>query len=465
MIYAEGTRVRSGREEAIKAVSEIARLIEPTLGPAGSDVLITTPFGEVFTTNDGATVMREVPIEHPAARIAADIALTQETLVGDGTTSTVVLASNLLTELAPLIEEHGLRNVLEGLSRAQRLIEGIIEDETRPLEEDDLPRIVTTTLAGKAGEEHAPLIAQLLIASLTDAQAHIAYARTIGPVMSESHRFEGILIDAHRVRDDMPRRVTNPRILLVSGALEAHTPSGISISSAEEAERFFVSERNASTSIARTIIESGATLVVCRKGIDDTIQHELSQAGIVAVRRIPLETLETISQASGAVILPTLEGITTALGRAASARDTKRGVLIEGVDASTIVICGSTEHVADELMRAAHDAEGVIRSAREDPVGVGGALVIEARASRIDDGPIERAVGRAFENLVRTMTTTMPREGRGFDIRTGREVDAWKEGIIEPAQVKRVCVANAFEIARIILRIETIVNLPERSSR
>ncbi|MFT4308838.1 MAG: TCP-1/cpn60 chaperonin family protein, partial [Candidatus Woesearchaeota archaeon] len=293
----------------------------------------------------------------------------------------------------------------------------------------------------------------------------IAYARTIGPVMSESHRLEGILIDAHRVRDDMPRTVRDPRILLISGALEAHTPSGISISSAEEAERFFASERNASASIARTIIESGATLVVCRKGIDDTIQHELSQAGIVAVRRIPLETLETISQASGAVILPTLEGITTALGRAGAARDTKRGVLIEGVDASTIVICGSTEHVADELMRAAHDAEGVIRSAREDPAGVGGALVIEGRASRIDDGPIERAVGRAFENLVRGMIPVVPREGRGFDIRTGQEVDAWKEGIIEPAQVKRVCVANAFEITRIILRIETIVNLPERSSR
>jgi len=133
MIYAKGTSVRCAREEAVEAVQTIAQLIEPTLGPAGSDVLITTPFGEIFTTNDGATVMREVPIVHPAARIAADIALSQERIVGDGTTSTVVLASKLITELSQLIETNGLISVLEGLGRAQRSVEKIIEDESKPL--------------------------------------------------------------------------------------------------------------------------------------------------------------------------------------------------------------------------------------------------------------------------------------------------------------------------------------------
>jgi archaeal chaperonin len=468
MIYAKGTSVRCAREEAVEAVQTIAQLIEPTLGPAGSDVLITTPFGEIFTTNDGATVMREVPIVHPAARIAADIALSQERIVGDGTTSTVVLASKLITELSQLIETNGLISVLEGLGRAQRSVEKIIEDESKPLKGSDLPRIVRTTLAGKAGEEHADLIAQLLIESIREPDSHVAYTKKIGAPMSASHRLDGVLVDVLPVREDMPRTLNGVRMLLISSALEARTPSGLSIGSVQEAERFFSSERAAAQTIASTIIGSGANLVICRKGIDDTIQHELARAGIVAVRRVPLEALETISHASGARILPTLEGVETALGDAPSMRIVpEQGVLIGGIDASTIVICGATEHVAEELLRAASDAEGVIRSARRDPLGVGGALVIEARASRIADDAITAAVGRAFEGLARAMigSVALPRSGRGYDVRRAREVDAWSEGIIEPAQVKRVCISNAFEIARIILRVETIVSLPENPSR
>lgn len=470
MIYEDGTAVRAGRAEAIEAVGAVAKLIEPTLGPAGSDVLIASPFGEISTTNDGATILREVPIAHPAARIAADIALTQERAVGDGTTSAVVLAARLLEGLGPLVDKHGLRKVLEGLASAQLEVERVIDAQSRPLEKSDLPRIVSTTLAGKAGEDQAELLARLLVLSLPTPDSPVALVAHPGATMDRSRRIDGVLLDRLPVRDDMPRTIDEPRILLVSGALEARRAEGLSLQSTAELERYFESEDAASAGIAQRISKSGATLVVCRKGIDDEIQHALSRAGIMALRRVPLRELEVLARATGAVIVPGLSGIERALGTAkrANVASDPDGVVVTGTPepSSTLVLRGSTEHVAAELMRAAADAESVIRSALRDPVGVPGALVVESACARLHGGPVVTAIAGAFEKLALAVLGNagideLPPPGKGLDARSGTRIEAWKQGIVEPAQVKRAAVESAFEIARTILRIETIVSLPD----
>lgn len=470
MVYVEGTSVRAGRREAIDAVCEIARLVEPTLGPAGSDVVITSPFGEILTTNDGATILREVPIAHPAARIAADIALTQERAVGDGTTSAVVLAARLCEAMAPIVETRGLRVALEGLASSQLAVEREIERLARPLASHDLSCIVSTTLAGKAGEDQAELIARLMIESLPDPDAAVALIAASGAPMDRSRRIDGVLIDRLPVRSDMPRSVEKPRIALVSGALEARRAEGLSLQSTEELERYFASEENAAQTIAERIIASGATLVVCRKGVDDEIQHALSRAGVMAVRRVPLRQLEVLASATGAVIVPGLTGLEDSLGRAdlVAVQKDPDGIVVTGTPepSSTVVLRGSTDQVAEELERAAADAEGVVRSALRRKTGIPGALVLESACARLGGGDTERAVASAFEKLGLAVLGNagieeLPRAGRGLDARSGEEIDAWKRGIIEPVEVKRAAVGSAFEIARTILRIETIVTLPD----
>ena len=462
MVYAEGTSVREGRDEAVTAVTSIARLIKPTLGPNGTDVLITTPFGEIYTTNDGATILREVPITHPAARIAADIALTQERSVGDGTTSSVVLAANLLEHLTPLIKTIGLRAVLSGLDEAQARIEAIITENEKPLRDEDLTSIVLTALSGKGGEAHAPLIAQLVIDATPSADAHVTLIERPGKPMRESERVDGIVIDHQPVRDDMPRS-SSGKLMLLSGALEPAQASGVTISSAAEAERFFTHEDEGAQSIADAIIESGASLVISRKGVDDRIALLLARAGVTALRRVPLETLETIARVSGARITPKPS---SELGDYRTAHVRGSTTIIEGFEhpASTIILCGSTEHVAAELARAAHDAHGVVRAARESGRVVGGAILIEGLAARMDGAPVDKAVAKAFEGLARSIGG-LPKPGRGYDVRIMSDVDAFAAGIIEPSDVKRGVVSSAFEITKTIIRIETIVTLPDVERR
>ena len=215
MVYADGTNVRAGRQEAIAAVLEVAQLIAPTLGPSGSDVLITNAFGEILTTNDGATILRETPITHPAARIAADIGLSQERSVGDGTTSTVVLAAYLLEELLEQLDKESLRTVLARLDPepALSIVRGLAID----YEADMIGQVIGTALSGKAAEEHAALLAKLFEA----AEGEVHLVREAGKPMSSSEHVDGLLLDHRPVREDMPRTIANARILLVAGALEA----------------------------------------------------------------------------------------------------------------------------------------------------------------------------------------------------------------------------------------------------
>ena len=210
----------------------------------------------------------------------------------------------------------------------------------------------------------------------------------------------------------------------------------------------------------RTIVQSGANVVICRKGIDDRIQHALANAGILAIRRVPLRELETISRATGAMIAP--EPSSEGLGEAERLVVDDR-IRITGTkhESSTLLLCGITPHVAEELERAAEDARGVVAAATRSGKVVPGAITIETLLSELD-GPL----GRAFERLATRVISNagfekLPKRGRGLDARTGEEVDAIAAGIIEPIDVKLDAISAAYEIARIILRVETIVTLPD----
>ncbi|MDD5132990.1 MAG: thermosome subunit alpha [Candidatus Nanoarchaeia archaeon] len=504
------TRGRDAQRNNIAAAKIVAETVRTTLGPKGMDKMLVDSFGGVTITNDGVTILEEMQIEHPAAKMLVEVARTQENEVGDGTTTAVVLAGELLKKAEDLIDKEVHPTVIAkgyriAADKAQVILYNMSEKITIN-DDTTLRNIAMTAMTGKAAESAKEKLAELSIRAIKkiiDIEDHqlkidlenIKLEKSVGASIEDSELIEGIILDKEKVHPSMPRLIKNAKVALIDCALElknTEIEAKISITSPEQMQSFLNKEEEILKRIADKIYASGANVVFCQKGIDDLVQHYLAKYGIYAARRIKQSDMEKLSRATKARIITNLEDL--------SGKDLGAAGIVEEVKindeemtfvkecrnpkAVTMLIKGGTQHVVDETERAIKDALGDISAALKLGRVVAGAGSTETEVARnlrkfanTLSGREQLAVlafAEALEIIPRTLAensgidpidllTALKQkhdEGKkwaGIDVFTGRIADSWKLGVIEPLKIKTQAIKSATEVAIMILRIDDII--------
>ncbi len=509
-ILPEGTTRTLGREAQrnnIMAAKLVAETVRSTLGPKGMDKMIVDSVGDVIVTNDGVTILKEMQIEHPAAKMIVEVAKTQEKEVGDGTTTAVILAGELLRKAEELIDMNihptvVTRGYRVAAEKAQEILNRLADTLTKD-DTETLKRAAETAMTGKGAEGNRDLLAEMVVRAVkqvADADGNvdlenIKIEKRVGGAGNDSSIIEGIILDKEKLHPNMPRVIKNAKIALLDSAIEVkqlETDRKIQITSPELMEKFLAQEEKMITDMVEHIKKSGANVVFCQKGIDDTAQYYLAQAGIYAARRIKKSDMERLSRATGGNVVTSLRDLKKSdLGNAGLVEEVKFGDdeltyvrECKNPKAITILLRGGTEHVMDELERAMQDALGDIVSALKNKKVVAGAGSIEVALSRELRAFSNKLSGReqlavlafadAMEVIPRTlaenagldpidMLTQMKAEHdkgnkyAGIDVFTGKIMDAKKAGVIEPLAIKTQAVKSASEVAELILRIDDVI--------
>lgn len=503
-ILPEDSRRESGRSAQrnnILAAKLVGETIRTTLGPKGMDKMLVDTLGDIIVTNDGVTILREMNIEHPAGKMLVEIAKTQETEVGDGTTTAVILAAELLKRAEELLDQKIHPTVIvKGYRLASVKAIEILNTISRKIEADEetLIKIASTAMTGKGAENAKENLSKIVVKAVKDANANIEdikIERVNGGNVEDTELIEGIMLDKERVHAEMPKKVVNPKILLIDSAIELRDneiDTKIQITDPARMQEFFDLEENMIKKIAKKIIDTGASVVFCQKGIDDLAQHLLAKAGIFAVRRVKKSDIEKIAKATNAKIVSSIDIIEpTDLGNAGIVEEKKIGdentILISectGAKSVTILVRGSTEHITDEVKRALDDAIGVVAASIKSGKAVAGAGAPEVELSIKLKEYAETLSGReqlAVETFAKSMeiipTTLAENAGldpidvltqlkashknnnptSGIDVFTGKVMDAWAQGVIEPLKVKTQAISSATEVAIMILRIDDVI--------
>ncbi len=514
IILKEGTTRTRGRDALrnnIQAAKVIAEAVKSSLGPKGMDKMLVDNFGDVVITNDGATILKEIDIQHPGAKFVVELAKTQDQEVGDGTTSVVVLAGELLKRAEDLLDQNIHPSVIvEGYKLARQKSLELLRGNAIQIKEDDretLINIAKTSMSSKivkVEDEHLAKIivdAVLKVATERDGQRKvdlddIVIVKKIGNSLKETELVDGLVVDKEFVHPDMPTTVKNAKILVINKALEitkTEFDAKLSISTPDEVQKFLEREREMLKEMANKIIKSGANVVFAQKGIDDTIQHFLADANISAVRRVKKSDIERISEITGATIVTNLDDLDESyLGTAKLVEQKNIAgddlIFISGTPKSTVVtilIRGGTEFVLDEYERSIHDALSVVRNIIEDKALVPGGGAVELMLSRAlneyaDTQPskIQLAI-RAFAQALLVIPKTLAEnagldpiemigemnnyfaEGKtsyGINPFNGKIEDMSALGVLEPSRVKDQAISSAAEAATILLRIDDIVS-------
>jgi len=512
-ILPENTKRTTGRYAQrmnIMAAKLVAETVRTTLGPKGMDKMIVDTVGDITVTNDGVTILEEMSIEHPSAKMIVEVAKTQEDEVGDGTTTAVVLAGELLKkaenlldqEIHPTVIAKGYRLAGE---KAREILNRIAEDvglDNPAL----LKKIAITAMTGKGAESSKELLADLVVKAvkriitetkdgLVMDKDDIKIEKKVGGGVEDSKLIEGIVLDKERIHSSMPRKVENARIALIDSAIEVKNTeidAKISITDPEKMQAFLDMEENMLRKMVDKVVASGANVVFCQKGIDDTAQHFLAKKGIFACRRISKTDMEKLSKATGANIVTDLNDLSPKdLGRAGIVEEVRVGdesmtyvMNCKNPKAVTLLVRGSTEHVVDEVKRAVEDAIGDTIAALRNNKAVGGAGASEIELSRNLLKYAESLSGReqlavkafaeAMEIIPRTLAENAgldpidvltelraahdkKQKWAGINVFTGKVIDAWKQGVIEPLKIKTQAVSSAAEVAVMILRIDDVI--------
>jgi thermosome len=513
LILREGSRRTTGRDAQrnnIMAAKVIAEAVKSTLGPRGMDKMLVDTLGDVIITNDGATILDEMDVEHPAAKMLVEVAKTQDEEVGDGTTSAVVLAGELLAKAEELLDQEVHATVIvKGYRMAQAKALEILGETTIKIDPEDtktLSSLAITSMTGKgaeaAREELADLVVQAarLIADEEDGRYevdtdHIRLEKKEGGATTDSQLIRGMVIDKEIVHPGMPKRVEKARIALVNQALEiekTETDAKIDITSPEQLRSFLDEEETMLRDMVERIENAGANVILCQKGIDEMAQHYLAKAGILAARRVKESDMENLSQATGGRIVSNLKEMARQdLGRAGLVEERKIAgdemLFIEGCKnpkAVTILLRGGTEHVVDEIERAIHDAVCVVSETIENPEIVAGGGASEIAISSGLDEYAKTVAGReglaieAFSDAVRVIPRSLAENAgldpidtmqdlmaasaekghvMGIDAFTGGIKDMYRQKVIEPASVKRQAIKSACDAVSMILRIDDVI--------
>ena len=512
-ILSEDTKRTTGKDAQrnnIMAAKAVAQTVRTTLGPKGMDKMIVDSLGDVIITNDGVTILKEMQIEHPAAKMVVEVAKTQEDAVGDGTTTAVVLAGELLKKAEDLLDQNIHPTVLAkgyrlAEAEAQKILQKLAENVS--LDREDLLRnIAITAMTGKGAETHKEKLADLILRAVKNVAItknnktlvdieDIKLERQVGESTDHSELIEGIVLDKERVHPSMPEMVEKAKIALLDAALEiknTEIDAKIQITDPQQLNMFLEQEERTLKEMVQKIKSSGATVVFCQKGIDDLAQHFLAKENIFAARRVKKSDMEKLARATGAKIVSSWKEITPMdIGYAGLVHEEKMGeevmTFVEQCPnprSVTLLVRGGTEHVAEEARRAVTDAIGDVAAALRDGKIVAGAGAIEmelARSLRIYARTLQgreqlavQAFAEAMEIIPRTLAENagldpidvltqlrvahdQAQKWAGINVFSGKVMDAWKEGVIEPLKIKTLALSSATEVAEMILRIDDVI--------
>ena len=514
LILKEGTSRSRGKEAQrnnIMAARVIGEVVKTTLGPRGMDKMLIDSLGDITITNDGAAILKEIDVEHPAAKMMIEIAKTQDDMVGDGTTTAVVLASELLKKAEELLDQNIHPTILVAGYRkaAQKAIE-VIEKNAVPIDVEDqkmMMKVALTSMASKAvggAKEHFAEIAIDAVKQIAEKRGdkmiadidNIQLVKKPGKSLIETQLVRGIIVDKEVIHPGMPKKKENAKIALLDLALEiekTEMSAEIRIRDPNQMKAFLDQENNMLKKMVAKIKASGANVVFCQKGIDDMVQHYLSQEGIMAARRVKESDMEKLGRATGGKVTSNLDDLKAAdLGLAGLVEERKIGedkmLFVEKCKdphSVAILIRAGLERMVDEAERAMTDALSVVSDVTENNkiVAGGGAVEIEVakelRRYATKVGGREQLAIEAFADAMEIVPRALTENGgfdpidvlvelrsahdketgnfKGLNALTGKVENSIDNGIIEPIVVKIQAIKSAAESASMILRIDDVI--------
>jgi thermosome len=516
IVLREGTGRTTGREAQknnIMAAKIVAEAVKTTLGPCGMDKMLVTSFGDVAITNDGATIMKELDVQHPAAKMLVEVAKAQDNEVGDGTTTAVVLAGELLAKAESLLDKNVHPTVIiEGFKKASDKAQEVLDKIAIPVSISDdktLREVAMTSLAGKSGTVASDHFVKLTVDAVKQVaeevdgkyKADIDLIKVVkkhGKSLEETELVKGMVIDKEVASSQMPKFIDGAKIALLNEKLEIEKTefdAKINIESPDQMQLFLDEEERMLKEMVNAVVKAGANVVFCEKGIDDVALHFLAKGGILAVKSVSSSDMEKLARATGGKILASVKDLTAnALGKAKKVEEVKIGddKLIyvrecKNPKAVTIVIRGSSSHVIDEAERSLHDGLCVVRNAVEDAkivagggapeaevaknlrnyaVKVGGReqLAVEAYAEAVEAIPLALAENAGLDPIDIMVALRAEHEkpdGKyfGIEVTTGKIKNMLDLKVLEPLRVKQQVIKSATEAANMILKIDDLISV------
>ena len=515
LVLPEGSSRVYGRDAQrtnIAVAYAVASAVKSTLGPRGMDKMMVSEMGDIVITNDGATILQEMNVEHPAAKMMVEIAKTQDEEVGDGTTSAVVLAGELLKNALELLDQdvHASTIISGYKSAARTAIDALQEvgEVVKITDKSTLEKIASISMGSKtvAAGDAKEMLAKMVVSAVTLVADHkdgkisidkdyIKLEKKQGGDVFQTSLINGVLIDKEVVHPGMPKKLENAKLALIDVALEiekTETDARISITSPEQMTAFLEQEEKMLKDMVEKVAASGCNVLFCQKGIDDVAQHYLSKKGILAARRVKKSDMEKLVRATGAMIVTTLDDLSDKdLGKAGIVEERKvageQMVFVEKCKepkSVTMLVRGGTQHVVDEAERAIVDAIGAVSAAVEEGKFVtGGGSIEMTLASKLKKHAIEvggreqlaiQAFAEALEVIPRSLAESCGldsidtlvdlrskhekgQKGLGIDVLKGKVGDMKAAGVIEPLKVKKQAIQSASEVTEMILRIDDII--------
>jgi thermosome len=513
IILKEGTSRNRGRDAQkanITAAKIIAESVKSSLGPKGMDKMLVDGFGDVTITNDGATILKEMEVQHPAAKMMVEVAKTQDDEVGDGTTTSVIVAGELLKKAEDLIDQNVHPTIIvDGYRAASSKALEILDEiavKIDPSDKTSLRRIAEVSLASKILSEYKNTMAELAVNAILQVAEKtpegykvdiddVKVEKKPGEALSDTALIKGIVLDKEVVHPGMPKRIEDALIALVDAPLEIEKTefdAKINIENPEQMKSFLDEEEKMLTNMVDKVKKSGANVLLCEKGIDDVAQHYLAKAGILAIRRVKQSDMEKLAKATGGRVVSNLDDLKSAdLGKAQLVEERKvaddKMTFVEGArnpKAVTILIRGGSERLVDEAERSIHDALCVVRDVVLDPRVVGGGGAPEAEVARRLKEYSQKLSGKeqlgviAFSEALESIPMALAENAgldpidimvqlraahekgqlwAGVDLVDGKVADLKERGVIEPLGVKIQVIKSAAEAAGMILKIDDVI--------
>ncbi|AOV94805.1 thermosome subunit [Nanohaloarchaea archaeon SG9] len=508
---AERQTGEDAQENNIDACKSVAKAVRTTLGPKGMDKMMVDSVGDLVVTNDGVTILEEMDLQHPAAQMMVEVAQTQEEEVGDGTTTAVVLAGELLKQAEDLLDQEIHPTVItKGYRKAREKSTEVLDDISEDVnlgDDDILQRVAMTAMTGKSAESARDYLAEIGVEAVNQVaeeredrividRKSIKLEKSEGGSVEETELVQGVILDKEKVHGDMPDHVEDVDIALLNSPIEVketETDAEINISDPGQMKNFVEQEEEQLKEMVEAIDSAGADVVLCQKGIDDMAQHYLAKKEILAIRRVSTSDLKKLSNATGASTVTNIKDITNSdLGNAGSVRQRKVGgntmTFVQDcpeAESVSILVRGGTEHVVDEIERAMEDAIGGVSSGLRNGqvVGGGGATEVEL-AQELRDyadsvGGREQLAINAFADALEVVPRTLAENAgfdpidtlvdlrnkhdsgdtwSGIDVTSGKSEKLFDKGVVEPKQTKTQAVQSASEASEMILRIDDVIS-------
>ncbi|OYR52600.1 thermosome subunit [Halorubrum sp. Ea1] len=511
---AQRVKDKDAQEYNISAARGVAESVRSTLGPKGMDKMLVDSMGDVTITNDGVTILQTMDIDNPTAEMIVEVAETQEDEAGDGTTSAVAIAGELLKNAEDLLEQdiHPTA-VIKGFNLASEYAREQVDEVATQVDPDDtetLKNVAETSMTGKGAELDKETLADLVVRAIqgvtveADDGSHVVDLANLnietrtGRAAGESELLSGAVIDKDPVHDDMPTDFESADVLLLNDPIEveeADVDTSVNVDSPDQLQKFLDQEEKQLREKVDQIVDSGADVVFCQKGIDDLAQHYLAKEGILAIRRTKKSDLGFLKNVLGAPIVTDLDSLSAEdLAVGSIERDEEEGLFyVEGEDAHgvTLLLYGTTEHVVDEIERGIEDAIDVVATTVSDgrTLPGGGAIEVEL-ARRLRDyadsvSGREQLAVEAFADSLELIPRVLAENAgldaidllvdlraaheagdahAGLNVFSGEVEDTAEAGVVETAQAKEQAIASAAEAANLVLKIDDIISAGDLST-